>query len=117
VTSVSHLVVSVVVVGSRIGGHRMEAPDIGRWWCDDVAKPIGPELQCLALLGSISVSVVNPVDTLLLMTKDQLGERARPQAMPDWCARFFADWKRQLTIQAAQAAAWASMVSLNLPNP
>ena len=55
----------------------MRVDDIGRWWRDDVAKPVGPALQCLALLGLIAVNVVDRVDALLLMAEDQLGDERR----------------------------------------
>src|SRR5262245_51988595 len=72
---------SVVTVGSRIIASARtshpELPDIGGRWRDDVAKPVSPALQRLALLGSIGVNVVDRVDALLLMAEDQLGDEGR----------------------------------------
>src|SRR5262245_25496453 len=67
---------SVVVVGSRIGGHP-DLPDIGGWWRDDVAKSAGPAVQRLALLGLVTMSIVDRLNTLLLMAEDQLGDEGR----------------------------------------
>src|SRR6516165_4303024 len=64
---------SIVVVKSLIG-HHTELPDVGGRWRDDVAKPVSPALQRLALLGLIGVNVVDRVDALLLMAEDQLGD-------------------------------------------
>src|SRR5262245_25803125 len=64
------------LMGSRIGSHP-ELPDVGGWWRDDVAKPVGPLLQRLALLGLVAVNVVDLVDALLRMAEDQLGDEGR----------------------------------------
>src|SRR5262249_34842921 len=64
------------MVGSGIG-HHTELPDVSGRRCDDVAKPVGPTLQRLALLGLIAVNVVDRVDALLLMAEDQLGDEGR----------------------------------------
>src|SRR5262249_50297862 len=64
------------MVGSGIG-HHTELPDVSGRRCDDVAKPVGPTLQRLALLGLIAVNVVDRVDALLLMAEGHLGDEGR----------------------------------------
>src|SRR5262249_33387059 len=58
------------------GGHP-ESPDVSGRGRDDVAKPIGPAFQRLALFGLIAVNVVDLVDALLLMAEDQLSDEGR----------------------------------------
>src|SRR5262249_48688061 len=67
---------SVVVAGSRIGGHP-KSTDVGWWRHDDVSEPVGPAFQRLAFFGLVAVNVVDLVDAFLLMADDQLGDKRR----------------------------------------